>query len=112
MDDLRSAATYSAPVPGESTHWVEHLRSPHLSVGTYCIAAGGVDDQEPHTEDEIYVVVSGRGSFTGGGASTRVGPGSTLFVPAHEVHRFHDVQEDLTIVVVFAPPEGGGGTRA
>lgn len=108
MDDLRAAATYSVPAPGESTHWREHLRSTHLSVGTYCIAAGGVDEQEPHAEDEVYVVVSGRGSFTGGGATTQVEPGSTLYVPAHEVHRFHDVVQDLTVVVVFAPPEGTG----
>ena len=43
-----------------TTHWVEQLRSAHLSVGTYSIAAGGTDDQVPHTEDEVYVVAGGR----------------------------------------------------
>jgi mannose-6-phosphate isomerase-like protein (cupin superfamily) len=79
-----------------------------LSVGTYCIRAGGIDDQDPHTEDEIYYVVSGQARFTGGDRTIEVAAGSTIFVPAHEPHRFHDVVADLTILVVFAPAEGTG----
>lgn len=105
MDDLTAAATFTA-APDEDTHWVEHLRVPAMSVGTYSIRAGGVDDQTPHGEDEIYVVVSGRASFESGGQRVDVGPGSTLFVPALEEHRFLDVTEDLTLIVVFAPAEG------
>lgn len=106
MQNLDAAATYTAPAEGEGVHWIEHLRSDLLSVGTYSIPAGGVDDQEPHTEDEIYYVVSGAGSFTSGGTTVEVGAGSTLFVPAHEVHRFHDITSDLCLLVVFAPAEG------
>ncbi len=102
MQLLAGAGEFTPQAP---THWVEHLRSAHLSVGTYSIPAGGVDDQEPHTEDEIYVVTRGRGRFTGGGATVEVGPGSALFVAAREEHRFHDVSEDLAVLVVFAPPE-------
>ena len=40
--------------------WVEHFMVPNLSVGTYCIPAGGADDQTPHAEDEIYVVTACR----------------------------------------------------
>jgi quercetin dioxygenase-like cupin family protein len=39
-----------------------------------------------------------------------VAAGSTLFVAAHEVHRFHDVTADLTVLVVFAPAEGSLAT--
>lgn len=106
MIDLPSAAAFTAPEPGERVHWVEHLRVDALSLGTYSIPAGAVDGQEPHTEDEIYVVVSGRGAFEAGGERVGVGPGTTLYVPAREVHRFVDVTEDLAVVVVFAPPEG------
>jgi len=106
MIDLTRAAEFTAPAPGEGTHWVEHLRVHALSLGTYSIPAGAVDDQEPHTEDEVYVVVSGRGAFEGGGQRVQVRPGTTLFVPAEEEHRFVDVTEDLAVVVVFAPPEG------
>jgi quercetin dioxygenase-like cupin family protein len=105
MDDLTAASTFSAPESGDA-HWIEHLRVPALSLGTYSIRAGGIDDQTPHGEDEIYVVVSGRGAFEAGERRVDVEPGSTLFVPAFEEHRFVDITEDLTLVVVFAPAEG------
>jgi mannose-6-phosphate isomerase-like protein (cupin superfamily) len=104
MDDLTAASAYTDPA-GEDTHWIEHLRVPAMSLGTYSIRAGGLDEQTPHAEDEVYVVVSGRAGFESGGRRVEVGPGSTLFVPSHEVHRFLDVTEDLTVVVVFAPAE-------
>jgi mannose-6-phosphate isomerase-like protein (cupin superfamily) len=90
----------------ESTHWVEQLRVPDLSVGTYSIPAGGVDDQQPHTEDEIYVVTAGRAMFEAGGDRVAVGPGSVIFVPAHELHRFTEITQDLAAIVVFGPAEG------
>ena len=91
---------------GEPTHWVEQLRVADLSVGTYSIPAGGTDDQEPHTEDEIYVVTAGRAIFEAGLDRVAVGPRSVLYVPAGEVHRFADVTEDLAAIVLFAPAEG------
>jgi mannose-6-phosphate isomerase-like protein (cupin superfamily) len=90
--------------------YAEHLRVPALSVGTYSIPAGGTDGQQPHTEDEIYVVVSGRGQFTGGGQTVAVQPGSVIYVPRREEHRFHDVDEDLAVIVFFAPAEGSTGS--
>ena len=53
------AGRFHRPEEG-SAHWVEHVRSNHLSVGTYSLAAAGTDDQVPHSEDEIYVVTAGR----------------------------------------------------
>jgi mannose-6-phosphate isomerase-like protein (cupin superfamily) len=112
VDDLTAASAYTDPAGsdpgGADTHWVEHLRVPTMSLGTYSIRAGGVDDQTPHAEDEVYVVVSGRAGFESGGQRVDVRPGSTLFVPAREEHRFVDVTEDLTLIVVFAPAESSG----
>ena len=88
------------------THWIEQLRVSDLSVGIYSIPAGGVDDQTPHTEDEIYVVTAGRAMFEASGDRVAVGPGSVIYVEAGEVHRFTDVTEDLATVVLFAPAEG------
>lgn len=107
MDDLTAAPAYTDPGSAD-THWVEHLRVPAMSLGTYSIKAGGADDQTPHEQDEAYVVVSGRAGFEAAGRRVEVGPGSTLFVPAGEVHRFVDVTQDLTVVVVFAPAESAG----
>src|SRR3954451_4494872 len=86
--------------------WLELLRAADLSAGLYVLAAGGVDRQQPHTEDEVYVVVAGRARFTSGRDTVDVGPGDTLFVPPHEPHRFHDITEELRLLVVFGPAEG------
>ncbi len=89
-----------------SGDWVEQLRVPDLSVGTYCIPAGGVDHQSPHTEDEIYVVTAGRARLVTPGATAEVRTGAVIFVPAGEEHRFTDVTEDLALLVVFGPAYG------
>jgi mannose-6-phosphate isomerase-like protein (cupin superfamily) len=83
----------------------EFLRVESLSAGMYVLPAGEPDPQTPHDEDEVYVVLAGSASFTAADETIRVGPGTTIFVPAHEVHRFHDVTERLEVVVVFTPPE-------
>ena len=94
--------------------WVECLRSFQLSAGLYVLRPGQADPQRPHSEDEVYVVVEGRASFTAGDRTQAVAPGDLLFVPARVPHRFHDVREELRVAVVFAPPEGsraeGAGT--
>ncbi|MFD0745189.1 cupin domain-containing protein [Phytohabitans flavus] len=78
---------------------------PDLSVGTYCIPVGGEDTQSPHTEDEVYVVAAGRARLTAESGTVDVGPGSVVFVPAGEEHRFTDITEDLTVLVFFGPAE-------
>jgi mannose-6-phosphate isomerase-like protein (cupin superfamily) len=92
-------------IAGDASHYHEHLRVPDLSVGTYCIPAGGKDGQQPHTEDEVYIVLGGRARLVADTGEADVGPGSVVFVPAHEEHRFVDVAEDLTVLVVFGPAE-------
>ena len=86
--------------------WREFLRVPSLSLGLYRLKAGQADEQQPHTEDEVYVVVSGKASFRAGGREQVVAPGSIIFVERAAEHRFVDITEDLTVLVFFAPPEG------
>ena len=106
MRVIAEAGAYILPEGAEPNHWIVHLNSDDLSLGTYCIPAGGLDDQTPHTEDEIYVVRSGRATLKTGTVTAEVGPGSVIFVPAGETHTFTDVTEDLALVVIFAPPYG------
>jgi len=89
--------------------YLEFISVPDLSVGLYVLAAGQPDLQQPHTEDEVYYVVSGRGRVTVGGDVRDVKPGSIVFVAAHVAHRFHDITEDLTLFVAFGPAEGSRG---
>lgn len=81
------------------------LRSELLSVGVYVLPAGGVDDQTPHREDEVYYAVRGRAGFQVEGEEHTVEPGSLLYVRAEAEHRFHDIEEELVLVVFWAPPE-------
>ena len=85
--------------------YLEFLRVPSLSVGIYALPAGAVDTQQPHTEDEVYYVVSGRGHIRVHEDDRAVEAGSIVFVEAHEKHYFHSITEDLTILVFFAPAE-------
>lgn len=96
-----------APAADGAAAYAEHLRVPALSVGTSSIPAGATDDQVPHNKDEISHVLTGRESFTSGGRTVDAVPGITLFVPAGEDHRFHDVTDDKTILAFFAPAYTG-----
>lgn len=89
--------------------YLEFIRRPALSVGLYVLAAGAVDRQQPHGEDEVYHVVSGRGRITVGDETRDVAPGSVVYVAATVPHRFHDITDELQILVFFAPPEGSVG---
>jgi mannose-6-phosphate isomerase-like protein (cupin superfamily) len=83
-----------------------------MSAGVYCLTAGASDPQSPHTEDEVYVVLAGRARFRCGPDDGAVTAGSVLFVPAREEHHFHSIEEELRVLVLFAPaeqpPDGGG----
>jgi mannose-6-phosphate isomerase-like protein (cupin superfamily) len=83
----------------------EFLRVPAMSAGLYVLPAGGTDPQRPHHEDEMYYVVRGRARFIAGEEEREVSTGSLLFVAAEVEHRFHDVQEELVVLVFFAPAE-------
>jgi mannose-6-phosphate isomerase-like protein (cupin superfamily) len=83
----------------------EFLRETDLSVGLYVLPAGGTDSQKPHTEDEVYYIARGRGQIMVEDESRVVRAGSVVYVPANAPHRFHSIEEDLIIVVFFAPAE-------
>ncbi|HEY6407975.1 MAG TPA: cupin domain-containing protein [Ktedonobacteraceae bacterium] len=85
--------------------YFEFIRKPAISVGLYMLAAGAIDRQVPHTEDEIYYVISGRGVMWVENEERPVEAGSVIFVGANVEHRFHSIAEDMTVLVAFAPAE-------
>jgi mannose-6-phosphate isomerase-like protein (cupin superfamily) len=85
--------------------YVEFLRVPAMSAGVYVLAKGAVDRQKPHREDEMYYVVRGRGRMQIGSEHSVVQAGSVIFVKAELEHRFYDIDEDLEVLVFFAPAE-------
>ena len=84
----------------------EFLSVPDLSAGLYVLEAGAIDPQSPHTEDELYYVIAGRGLVTVGAETRPVVPGSLVFVAAGDPHRFHAIEERLELLVAFGPAEG------
>jgi mannose-6-phosphate isomerase-like protein (cupin superfamily) len=83
----------------------EFLRVPDLSMGVYRLPAGGTDLQAPHTEDEVYYVLSGKAQIRVGDEDRAVAAGSIVYVAKTVEHRFHSIEEDLTVLVFFAPAE-------
>jgi mannose-6-phosphate isomerase-like protein (cupin superfamily) len=88
--------------------YVDFLASEKLSVGLAIWPAGSADHQRPHLEDEVYYVIGGRGTISVAGEDRAVKPGSLVFVAAHVEHRFHDIEEDLRVLVFWAPPHKAG----
>ena len=85
--------------------YLEFLKVPDLSMGVYVLPAGGTDPQSPHTEDEVYYVVSGRAKIKVADEDRAVQAGSIVYVAKNVGHRFHSIEEELTLLVFFAPAE-------
>lgn len=79
----------------------------HGSMRLLHYAPRGHDPQQPHEQDEIYLVISGTGTFVNGQDRVPFGPGDVLFAAAGAVHRFEDFSDDFETWVVFWGPQGG-----
>ncbi len=90
----------------------EFLRVPALSLGLYRHAVDASVPQQPHSEDEVYFVVSGSGVIEIDGLDQPVTNGSVVYVPAGVAHHFHKVTAPLEVLVVFAPAEGASAKKA
>ena len=85
--------------------YLEFLKVPDLSMGLYVLPTGGLDTQSPHTEDEVYYIVNGRAKIQVADEDRDVGAGSIVYVAKNVEHHFHSIEEELTVIVFFAPAE-------
>jgi len=74
--------------------------SPGLEIGVYVLVAPEPDRQQPHVDDEVYVVLEGRGVLEVEGDTVELSRGKAAFVPAQADHRFTGY-EGLSVLVVF-----------
>ena len=74
--------------------------SPGLEIGVYVLVAPEPDRQQPHDDDEVYVVLEGRGTLDVEGVETPLEQGGGIFVPAGAEHRFTGY-EQLSVLVIF-----------
>jgi len=110
-----NAAEFTIPDMDEARkslgeNWHEFLSVPSLSMGLYLIPAGTNDRDchSPHDRDEIYVGVRGQGQLTADGTQHTVEAGSVVYVKAGVELHFHDVVEDLSVLVFFAGSAAAG----
>jgi mannose-6-phosphate isomerase-like protein (cupin superfamily) len=91
---------------GDAVQYLEFLNVPALNCGVYFLAAGSTDMQAPHDDDEVYYVLSGHARMRVAGEERPVGPGTLLYVSATTEHSFFQIDEDMTLLVIFAntPP--------
>ena len=87
---------------------VWHFRAlQHGSMSTLVFAPKGKDLQSPHSQDEIYIVMSGGSELIVGEQRTACSVGDVLFVPANAVHHFENFSDDFVTWAIFWGPEGG-----
>jgi mannose-6-phosphate isomerase-like protein (cupin superfamily) len=101
LDEIKKRI--KGPIP-----YGEFVRIPTMSCGIYVLQPEDKDLQRPHNEDEIYYVISGAAQMkvTAENLAEQdraIRTGDIIFVKAHEEHRFHDVTQELVLLVVFAP---------
>ena len=75
--------------------------SPGLEIGVYALVAPEPDRQQPHEDDEVYVVLEGRGTLEIEGTPVALTEGQAVFVPAGADHGFIGY-EQLSVLVIFA----------
>ena len=91
-----------AKLKGEAVEYLEFLNVPALNCGIYFLSAGSKDMQAPHDEDEVYLVLDGRARMRVADEERSVGPGSLLYISATTEHSFFEIEEDMTLLVMFA----------
>jgi quercetin dioxygenase-like cupin family protein len=91
---------------GNGVEYLELLNVPALNCGIYFLPAGSTDMQAPHDDDEVYLVLSGRARMRLDDEDRAVESGSLLYISASTQHAFFEIEEDMTLLVMFAstPP--------
>ena len=84
---------------GSGGYEVVH-ESPGLEIGVYVLIAPEPDRQQPHEDDEVYVVIEGRGTLDVEGTAVELREGNAVFVPAGAEHQFSGY-EQLSVLVLF-----------
>jgi quercetin dioxygenase-like cupin family protein len=103
--DFKDLGSVESDRARRSDAYLEFLRVASMSAGIYVLPAGGVDAQTPHRQDELYYVVRGKARMRAGAEDRLLEPGVVVFVAAQVEHRFYAIEEELTLLVLFAPAE-------
>jgi mannose-6-phosphate isomerase-like protein (cupin superfamily) len=92
----------TAQLKEEGGYFLDFLKVRNLEAGIIVLGPNEKDTQEPHSEDELYYVISGSGWMELGAKKTPVNEGSIIFVPKGMHHRFYGNDTDLVVLYMFA----------
>ena len=111
-DFMAHLATLPLPASADypnGTPFAQAFAHGSMSVELFAPGTSGLgrDIQQPHEQDELYVVQRGQSEFVLSGERTSVQPGDVLFVPAGAEHRFENFNAEFTTWVIFYGPNGG-----
>ena len=104
-DGLTTQKALAAIAASEDGLYAVLLTNGSMELGYYKPVS--VDEQQPHDQDEIYIVQTGSGTFVRGDEHIPFAAGDALFVAAGVEHRFVNFNDDFAAWVVFYGPEGG-----
>ena len=85
----------------DSTYFLDFLHNNSFEVGVLRLNPGQKDTQGPHSEDELYIVIEGKGYINIVGENYEIRKGSCIFVPSKTKHYFHGNKERLIVLYVF-----------
>lgn len=86
----------------QPVYWKEIYQGETIRVGYYHLKAGAKDDQNPHEYDEVYWIENGKSKIRIGAEDFDIKQGDIVYVQAKQVHFFHEIEEDLDILVLFS----------
>ena len=74
----------------------------HLHAGILRLRPGELDTQEPHSLDEIYLVLEGDGFIEIGKQVHTIKKDLFIFVPAEVRHRFYGNTKEILVIYFFS----------
>ena len=86
----------------KSRYFIDVMETPTMEVGIINLKKDQEDTQQPHTSDEIYYVISGRGTIEIDGIKNEVNPGKIIYIPKKIRHSFHAFSNELIVLYIFA----------
>jgi mannose-6-phosphate isomerase-like protein (cupin superfamily) len=85
----------------KSRYFIDVLDTPTMAVGIINLKKDQEDSQQPHTSDEIYFVISGKGTIEIDGIKNEVNPGKIIYIPKKIHHSFHAISNELIVLYIL-----------
>ncbi|HEX2408956.1 MAG TPA: cupin domain-containing protein [Nitrososphaeraceae archaeon] len=86
----------------KSRYFIDVINTSTMEVGLINLKKDQEDTQHPHVSDEIYYVISGRGTIEIDGIKNEVNPGKIIYIPKKIPHLFHATSNELVVLYILA----------